>query len=152
MKIRVLIDPDRDEEVLIYAHSASPQLRRLQEAIEKALSHQDAIAVKKGASEVFLDCFEILFAETSGDRLWVHTATDVYQCPLRLYELEERLPRGFARASKSCLVNASLIFALFRSPSGVGEARFSGSEKRVFISRRYYKGIRDKIAEMRLEA
>lgn len=150
MKLTVEIDKDRPEQVIICAHAVTDTVRRLQEAVDRVLTGGAELAVKKGEQECFLACDELLFVETSEDRVWVHTARDCYACPMRLYELEQLLPRTFVRASKSCLVNTALIRSLTRSPTGVGEATFRSSEKTVFISRMYFKPVRETIEETRL--
>ena len=150
MKVVVEIDPDGQEEIRIRMREVTPLLKKLQDALQNALSSGE-IAVKSHDGECFLSPDEILFAETAGGTVWVHTASDAFSCPLRLYELETALPYGFARASKSSLVNTARIRALSRTPTGLGEASFSGSEKKLFISRMYFKIVRDVIEETRLK-
>ena len=94
---------------------------------------------------------EILFFEVSGERTYAHTAKECYTTAQRLFELEGILPGTFCRASKSVLLNTMKVRSLTRSPTGVGEASFSGSEKKAFISRMYYKAVRDVIEEVRLK-
>ena len=150
MKLTVEIDPGAAEEIIIRAKEVTPRIKRLQDAISRELSGAEELAVKSGDTECFLPFSRLLFAECSEDKVWVHTASDVYLCPLRLRELEEMLPRTFARASKSVIVNTAHVRSLSRSPTGVGEAGFSGCEKKVFISRMYYKSLRDVIERTRL--
>lgn len=150
MKLVVEIDPTLPEEIRIRAKRSDGKLRLLRESVERALASPGEIALKRGDGEFFIPLDEILFAETVGDKLWVHTATDAFQSSLRLYELESLLPRDFARAGKSCVVNTRRISSLTRSPTGVGEARFFSCEKKAFISRMYYKIVRDVIEEERL--
>ena len=151
MKLRIEIDPDLPEEVVLRGPQVSQTLRRVQDAVSRALSGGAEIAVQNGEEECYLPYDEILFAETADNRLWVHTCADCYSCPLRLYELEELLPRTFARASKGSLINTAKIRSLSRSPTGVGEATFRDSKKRIFISRMYFKNVRDIIEETRLQ-
>ena len=151
MKLVVEIDPTREEEIRIRAKVSDERLRLLRETVERALSAPGEIALKQGDGEFFIPTDQILFAETAGDKLWVHTASDAYLCPLRLYELESLLPRYFARAGKGCVVNTLQISSLSRSPTGVGEARFFSGEKKAYISRMYYKIVRDVIEEERLK-
>ena len=150
MKVVVEIDPAAEEEVRVRAKTMTPAVRRLGETLGSLLSESAEIAVKKGEREFFLSPEDILYAETAEGRVWVHTARDLFLCPLRLRELEELLPRHFVRASKSCLLNTAHVAALSRTPTGVGEAEFRGGKK-VFISRMYYKPVRDMIEETRLK-
>ena len=150
MKLVIEIDPDRPEEIVIRAHRSDERLRALAAAVERAVSDPGEIALRSGEGEVFIKTAEILFCEVAGERLWVHTARDVYESSGRLYELEAVLPRYFVRAGKGALVNVRQISSISRSPTGVGEVRFFSSEKKTYISRRYYKVVRDEIEEERL--
>ena len=53
------------------------------------------MAVTKGETEFYLTLDDILFFETVGNAVAVHTADQIYQTKLRLYELEEILPGSF---------------------------------------------------------
>ena len=150
MKLKIEIDTVKPEEVVIYAHEINENVRRLQVAIGAALSSEGELALKNGESELYLPYREVLFFETAENRVWAHTAKNCYSCPLRLNELEELLPRTFARASKCCVVNTAGIRSLKRSPTGIAEAAFYETEKTIYISRMYYKAIRTIIEETRL--
>ena len=150
MLLKIEIDPDRDEEIVIRAKGMSDELTRLQNGISSLLSKSGEISVRSGDDETFLSPSEILFAEISGGKTFVHTVGNVFSCSYRLHELEEMLPKTFVKASKGCLVNTSLIRALSRTPTGIGEAGFSNSNKKIYISRMYFRGVRDKIEETRL--
>ena len=91
-----------------------------------------------------------MFFETDGDHTVVQTAEDCYLCPQKLTDLLSVLPREFVRASKSCIVNTSKIRSITRSPTGVGTAAFEGCGKKAYISRMYYKVVRETIGETRL--
>ncbi len=151
VKVVVEIDPEKTEEIVVRAREASDTLYRLQNAISAALSKPNDLAVRSGDAECFLSPDEILFAETSGGRVWIHTPTDIFSWPLTLHELEEVLPRSFVRASKGILINTARVRALTRTATGVGEARFIGSEKKTALSRMYFKAVRDVIEETRLK-
>lgn len=149
MKLRVEIDPDGPEEVLIRARQLDDGVRSIQEAVDRVLRGEGEIAVRRGNEECFLSCRELLFFETGESRVWAHTAGEVFLCPMRLHELIGRLPRCFVRASKSCLINTSAVRSLSRSPTGVGRATFVTGSKVAYISRAYYNAVRDTIQETR---
>ena len=150
MKLRIEIEPNATEEVVIRAPSINDEVMRVQEAVNAALKGGGSIAVKKGDRESYLKYDELLYFETDGDRTVVHTAADCFFCPHKLSELAAVLPHSFVRASKSCIINTAHIRSLSRSPTGVGTATFSDTEKTAFISRMYYKIVREVIAQTRL--
>lgn len=150
MKLKIEIDPERPEEVVIYAREIDENVRRLQVAIGAVLSASGELALKNGDSELYLPYGEVLFFETADNRVWAHTVKDCFSCQLHLNELEELLPRTFTRASKCCVVNTAKIRSLKRSPTGIAEAAFYETGKRIYISRMYYKVVRTIIEETRL--
>ena len=151
MKITIRIDPDAPEEIVICLKNADDRLRRINDAIASAFEEKREIAVRKGDGECYLSFDELLYFEASGKNVYAHTAGDCFLCPLHLYELEDLLPRCFLRGSKSILVNALRIRTLDRFPTGIAKATFNRWEKTVYISRMYYKNLRDAIEEMRLK-
>ena len=150
MKLRIEIDPDTPEEVVIKTKSINDTVKKIQEAISGVINKSSALAVKNGDSECYIEYDEFLFFETSDDKVWAHTKNECFLCPLRLNELMELLPRKFARASKSSLVNTAHIRSLARSPTGIAKASFNSSEKTIYISRMYFKTVRATIEETRL--
>lgn len=150
MKLRIEIDPDSQEEILLRAPAVTDEVRRLQTVIAEALSRKLELALQLGERECYIPCDEILFFETTERRVSAHTAEHMYFSPLKLCELEELLPRTFVRASKSCLVNTAHIAAINRSLTGASEILFKGTGKKIYASRMYYKIVHDTIEETRL--
>ena len=151
MKLRIEIDPDLPEEVIIRAPAINDKVRRIQEAILKASERSGELAVKNGDAEYYVSYDELLFFETSGEKVWAHTSSECFLCQERLSELLELLPRTFARASKSCIVNTSRIRTMARTATGIAKVTFDMTEKTVYISRMYYKIVREIIEETRLK-
>ena len=150
MKFKIEIDPDQPEELLLRAPTITEEISRIRKGIDGILRSEGEISLRKAETEFFLPYRDILYFETSENRVWAHTKNDCFYCALRLNELEELLPRTFTRGSKSNLVNTALIQSIRRSPTGVAEVSFRGSDKKVYISRLYYHMVRDIIEETRL--
>lgn len=90
-----------------------------------------------------------MFFETDGDEIYAHTADDAYKSKYRLYELEELLPGYFMRVSKSTILNIKSIYAINRSVSTSCTVQFQKSYKQVYVSRHYYKPLRNRLEEKR---
>ena len=150
MKLRIEIDPDSQEEILLRAPAVTDEVRRLQTVIAEALSRKLELALQLGERECYIPCDEILFFETTERRVSAHTAEHMYFSPLKLCELGELLPRTFVRASKSCLVNTAHIVAINHSLTGASEILFKETGKKIYASRMYYKIVHDTIEETRL--
>ncbi len=150
MKLRIEIDPDSPEEIVLRASAITEDIRRLQTVIADALSQKEELALKLGERECYVPCDEILFFETVDRRVSAHTAEHMYFSTLKLCELEELLPRTFVRASKSCLVNTAQISSVNHSLTGASEISFKKTNKKIYASRMYYKLVHDIIEETRL--
>lgn len=151
MKLKIEIDPDSPRELILRSPVIDDEVRRVQEALEQALSAPGEIALKSMSGEIFIPYAEILFFEVSDNKVYAHTQSNCYICPMRMAELANMLPRSFCRTSKSAMINVMKIRSIVRSPTGVGEVSFSGCGKKAFISRNYYKVVREIIEEMRLK-
>ena len=151
MKLKIEIDPNSPKELILRSPVIDDEVRRVKEALEQALSAPGEIALKSSSGEIFLPYAEILFFEVSDNKVYAHTQANCYVCPMRIAELADILPRSFCRTSKSALINVMRIRSIVRSPTGVGEVSFNGSGKKAFISRNYYKVVREIIEEMRLK-
>lgn len=105
----------------------------------------------KGERQYYLSLEEILFFETEGGSVAAHTAQDVFQTRLKLYELEEILPRHFMRISKSSILNTRLVYAINRNLTSSSVVEFQNSHKQVYVSRNYYKTLIDRLEEKRAQ-
>ncbi len=151
MKLKIEIERDLPKEVVIRAPEFDVECAAIQKAIEKAISSSGEIALKGAHGEFFIPYSELFFFEAGDDRVYAHTSSEVFACQMRLAELEDMTPRTFCRASKSVLVNTAKIRSITRSPTGVGEVSFNGSAKKTYISRMYFKSVREVIEETRLK-
>ncbi len=150
MKVRIEISENGDDEVIIRTRALTDEVRRISDAVNSVAKSESSLALSDGKSEFFIPLSSLLFFETDSGRTAAHTADRMFYATQRLYELERILPRTFARVSKSCVVNTALISSISRNPMGASETHFTGSYKKVYISRSYYKAVRQLIEETRL--
>ena len=147
--MRLRIEPcDGEEEVVIYCHSETHQVQRIAHTVERLLAEDGELVLTFGETEFYVPKKEILFFETSGGKLTAHTVQKMYYVGSTLQALEQSLPHVFVRASKSCIVNASWVCALSKNITGMGEVLFKRSDKKVFVSRGYYRTLKQKIYEL----
>ena len=150
-KVRIEIDPSFEEEIVIRCKELTPELVRLQALAENGFAGASSeMALHIGNREFFIALGDILFFETGGTEIAAHTADHMYYTDKTLRELSEKLPGTFMRVSKSCIVNVSKISSLCRDVTGC-EANFFGCDKKVYVSRMYYKPFREKLLELRLK-
>lgn len=152
MKIRIDIAEGNPEEVILRASSHTDEIRHMQKAIEAASGGTAELALFLGDTEYFVPLSDLLFFETDGRKVMAHTKEHMFLSEDTLSALEHRLPRRFVRVSRSCLINSAKVESLNRGVTGTAEARFFGSDKKAYISRMYYKILRDIIYETRLQS
>ena len=152
MKIRVEIDENvKEEEIILRCRELNDETIAIQKRIAEAVNEGMTLTVTRGESEYYLNLQEILFFETAGVAVAVHTVNQIYTTHQRLYELEEILPGIFLRVSKSTILNTGRIRSVRKNITGASEVEFDGTAKKAFVSRSYFKLLTDKLEEKRLK-
>jgi len=146
VKLRIEVsDGLPEDEVIIRCGRVDDAVQKLQAYILGLSAPK--LTLYKGAEEFFLPPEEILFFETGGEQVYAHTANDAFKVRLRLYELEAMLPRVFVRAAKGTIVNTARIYAISRDLTASSQVKFAGTHKHVYVSRRYYGALKEKMNE-----
>ena len=147
MKIRVEVEPDlKDTEVVIRCNEVNETVIQLQNLINQAEKEKKRIVFYKDDTEFFIPLSNVLFFETSGEQVWAHTADDEFLVKYKLYELENMLPEMFMRVSKSTILNTTKIYSILRNLTAASKIEFYKSKKTVFVSRFYYKELKNKLS------
>jgi len=144
LKITIQEEPERSEtEVAIYCRSAAqPEVARLLSALHPL--ERRLTGTKDGQTFPLLHS-QILYIESVDHRTFFYCADLVCETPLRLYELELGLSgAGFVRASKAVIVNLSQVRSLRPDFGGRLILTMNNGEK-LFASRQYAKGIKEKL-------
>lgn len=148
MNIRIEISGDiADDEVIIRCRQVTDQIQKLQQLIAKESASVPKVTFYKNNKEYFFPLKDILFFETGENGVYAHTNADIYRIKLKLYELEEMLPRSFIRISKSTIVNIEHILVVNRNLTSSSLIQFYKSHKQVYASRRYYKALSQRLNE-----
>lgn len=149
MIIKIEIDNTiGEDEILIRCKELNDNIKKIHK-IAQNISKQNNLRFYKNNVEYYLSPESVLFFETSGNIINAHTQSDLYQVKNRLYELEEILPHSFIRVSKSTILNVSHIYSLEKNITSSSIVRFNGSHKQVYVSRNYYKVLKQRIDETR---
>lgn len=141
MKCRVIIDKERDEEVLIYVHEKNKLSEAIEEMVlgypKQILGYNDRGVVNLNISEV--SCFTVydgkVYAVCDRERLRVKQ---------RLYVLEEMLGDGFVKINQSCIANIGKIARFDTSFAGSLMVIFKNGYK-DYVSRRQLKSVKERI-------
>lgn len=127
MKIRIECDEAVEEtQVLIRCRELDEQITHIQQLLTEAAKQERQFVFYKGDTEFYLPLRDLLFLETDGRGIQVHTRDDIYQTDYKLYELEELLPGNFMRVSKSALllsIGFSILFGKQAAGRRAGRSR-----------------------------
>ena len=149
MKIRIEVDDAiSDEEVIIRCREISSTIQTLQQTLLQSLQKVKLVFYKNNV-EYYLPVCSTYFFETAQTTIDAHTKDDVYKIKYKLYELEDLLPRSFVRISKSTIINVDFVYSIDKNLTSSGCVRFYHTHKQVFVSRNYYKALKNRLDERR---
>ena len=133
MKVKLELDPDQQEtEITIHAKSLTPEVERIYHQLQTDSEHPDQIEGMMDNTSYYLSINNILFFETDAKQVMAHTTRNAYFVKYKLYELENLLSGQFMRVSIS---NCQI--------------KFHDSYKTVYVSRRYYRDLNERLKERR---
>lgn len=150
MKLRVEITQEaEEEEIILRCRARTEQIARIERTLEQLMGTDTEMILTLGDTEYYIPIRDILFFETCDGKVTAHTAARMFYTQYKLFELELLLPPSFVRVSKCCILNAAAISALSHNLTGASRVMFRGTEKIVYVSRSYYKILKEKIYDMR---
>lgn len=153
--MKIIIDKDVEElEVCITCKEMNEAVLVLKDKIQEFLdidasSIRREIKAKKNNKEYYIELKDVLFFESYGREVIMHTADDCFSINYRLYELEGLLPITFIRVAKSTIVNAKMVYAVSKNLVSSGTIEFKNSNKQAPVSRGYYKIFTERMEEVR---
>lgn len=141
MKFRLIIDNEKDEEILATVHRRTPLIDRIEALITSETTHGDIVAYSDGdVVKLPIDTIEAFYIENGKTY-----ASCVDKCRYRikhpLYELEATLPHYFQKINKSNIANMHHIVRFKTALSGAVDAEFK-SGFRDYISRRCFAELK----------
>lgn len=146
MKIRIdVVSELSEDEVIIRCGRVDDTVNKIYECIFEQLHSSSKLTFFKQNKEYYFPLDDVLFFETEGEHIYAHTIDDAYRIKYRLYELEEMLPKQFVRAAKSTIINIMQVYSITRDLTASSLVQFTGSHKQVYVSRYYYKELRQHI-------
>ena len=143
MKIIINEQPHCEEtEVIINCRSADESILKLVSSIK---SSDKRISGSKNGKVYVLEAEDIYYFDSVDKKTFIYTKNEVYETPLRLYELEQKLSgTDFFRASKSSIINIAHIKSFSAMFGGKLEALLENNEK-LIVSRQYVPVLKHKL-------
>ena len=141
MKFKLIIDKEKDEEIIATVHSRSALTDEIEALI---LSHTGTDRIPayteddmKMLSFSDMECVTVLDGKTYA----IDSENQRYRLKLRLYELEALLPSSFIRINKSTLANENRLEKFTVTYSGGVDAVFKCGYTE-YVSRRCFAQIK----------
>lgn len=142
MKFRLIIDKEKDEEVVATVHQRSPLIEEIESLI---LNHTDRIPGYLENEIKMLDVSDIeCVTVLDGKTYAIDSGNRHYRLKQRLYELEQLLPASFIRINKSTLANEKALDRFTVTIAGSVDAIFKCGY-REYVSRRCFAQIRRRL-------
>ncbi len=142
MKFRLIIDPEKDEEIVATVHSRTA----LTDEIEALVcQHADRIPGYTEDDIRLLSVSDIAcITVLDGKTYAIDSKNRRYRLKQRLYELEQQLPPSFIRINKSALANESALDRFTVTVAGSVDAIFKCGY-REYVSRRCFAQIKRRL-------
>ena len=142
MKFKLIIDKEKDEEVVITAHQRTALIDEIEALISK---HTDRIPGYteddiKMLSVSQIECVTVLDGKTYA----IDHKNCRYRLKQRLYELEQQLPSSFIRINKSTLANETRLDRFAVTYAGSVDAVFKCGYTE-YVSRRCFAQIKRRL-------
>ena len=140
MKLKIFIDKDHEEEVIVYTRKRT----ELVSAIEKLINQNDISLTGFSETEaVPLSAEEVFCFITENGKVYAITEKEKLLIRQRLYQLEENLSEDFVKINQSCLANVKKIARFDTSISGNLIVRFKNGYT-DYVSRRNLRNIKER--------
>lgn len=141
MKFKLIIDAEKDEEVIATVHERSSLTDQIERLVMQYTGTDRIAAYTEDDMKMLpfadIECITILEGKTYA----IDTNNRRYRLKLRLYELEEILPSSFIRINKSALANETRLERFTASFSGAVDAVFQCGYME-YVSRRCFAEIK----------
>lgn len=143
MKITIYSDEKVSEtEITISCNHLAPEIEKILSILR--MMNQQLTGIQ--GEEIFLiDVNQILYFDTVDKKTFFYTDTEIYETPLKLYELETQLSNdGFFRSSKSCIINLKRIRSLRSELNRRIKVTMENGEQ-LIVSRQYAESLKERL-------
>ena len=141
MKFRLIIDKEKEEEVVATVHSRSSLTEKIETLVLEDTGADRVAAYTEDEVKLLafsdIECITVLDGKTYA----IDNQNQQYRLKMRLYELEKMLPGYFVRINKSSLANEMRLDRFQATYSGAVDAVFRCGY-REYVSRRCFSQIK----------
>ena len=143
--LKIVINEDsavEETEIIINCKKSDDEIFKM---LAVLCSFDRKLTGTKDGRTFIIDAVDVMYCDSVDKKTFIYTKDGIYETPLRLYELEERLSHGdFFRASKQNIINISKIVSMRPEFSGKIEVTLQSGE-RLYVSRQYVPTLKSKL-------
>ena len=144
MKFRLILDKEKDEEVVATVHTRSALIDEIEALIQKHAGSDRILGYTEDDIKMLsvseIQCITVLDGKTYA----IDSKNHRYRLKQRLYELEAALPSSFIRINKSTLANEDALDRFSATVTGSVDAVFQCGY-REYVSRRCFAQIKRRL-------
>lgn len=143
--MKLLIDQSPENEAVEIIIKCGLIDARLEKLIEQVRLYFFSVAAKRDGKTFQLRLEDIFYFESVDSHTFAYTEKEVYECSMRLYELEDQIAKtDFVRISKSCILNVTTLKNVRGLLNGRMEVELENGEK-VVVTRHYVEALKKKL-------
>lgn len=140
MDLKIIIDKNKNEEILIYAHEKTELIEEIEKIVLEC--NKELIGYKDNEAKK-LNLFNVNCFISESNKVFALT-DEKLQVKLRLYQVEELLDENFIKINQSCIANIRQIEKVQGTFSGAISVIFKNGYK-DYISRRNLKNVKERL-------
>ena len=140
MKIKVVIDKNLDEDIVVYAKERNELVDRIQ----RLADGPENIVAKRDRTSYNLDLSDIVCFTAENNKVFAHAGKESFEVDEKIYGLEEILPDNFLKINKSCIANIEKIKSFDATITGTLAVNFKNGY-RDYVSRRRMKYVKERL-------
>ena len=141
MKCKIIIDPSKEEEVVVYAHKPSVITERIETFVENLSSelvgYSDTSIHPLRPEEVY--CFML-----EEGKLYAVTGENRFRLKERLYQIESAVGDDFIKINQSCIIQVSKIEKFTASRGGALMVILKNGYQ-DYVARRQLKFVKERL-------
>lgn len=141
MKFKLIIDKEKEEEIVATVHDRSPLIDKIEALLQKHAGDDRIPGYREDEIKMLsvseIQCITVLDGKTYA----IDSKNQQYRLKQRLYELESALPASFIRINKSTLANEAHLDRFAVTVTGSVDAVFKCGY-REYVSRRCFAQIK----------
>ena len=142
--LRLIIDQSLEYKEVEITIKCGLMDAHLENLISQIRLYSFSITGKKEGRSYIIRFEDVFYIESIDDKTFVYCKKEIFECELKLYELEHQLlATSFVRISKSCIINTTKVSNVRALLNGKFEAELTNKEK-VIINRHYVQSFKQK--------